>query len=297
MSALACYNGLCAAAKPVIIDFIRNFTSSRVSDKRLRGACLHLLGLGKLVRPMAVVASARAFSPAISLEDCLHTAAAMEFIHTFTLIHDDLPELDNAKLRRNVPAVHIEYGADIGILAGDGLFNLAFTAIAEDPRTAPELRSRLLLQITSAVNQVIEGQARELALSGKPVSLADIEGVQRQKTGELFACSLASGAMLGGASDEGIKAISNFALLLGNAFQIMDDLLSATGNSGVVGKSLEQDEALERPTIVRLLGVDGAWKRYEEINAACASSLSLLEGKADTALLQGLHESLVGRKR
>lgn len=291
------YNKLLASAQPTVTSFLREFTASHIADRRLRAASLHLIGLGKLVRPTAVIACARAFSPDIPLDACLHTASAMEFIHTFTLIHDDLPEMDNAKLRRGVPSVHVAFGADIALLAGDGLFNLALAAIAEDPHITPELRVRLLREIITAVNNVIEGQARELALSGKTATLDEIECVERLKTGELISCALVCGALLGGASDSGIEAVRNFALLMGHAFQIKDDLLSATGDNATVGKSLEQDVALERPTIVRLLGVDGAQQRYEEINAATLAALDKLKPLADTSLLRGLHESLVSRQK
>ena len=291
------YSKLLASVKPAVISFLREFASSHITDSRLRAASLHLLGLGKLVRPAAVIASAQAFSPDITLDACLHTATAMEFIHTFTLIHDDLPEMDDAKLRRGVPAVHIAFGADIALLAGDGLFNLALAAIAEDPHLTPELRMRLIREIITAVSRVIEGQTRELALSGKTATLAEIEDVERLKTGELFSCALVCGALLGGASEDDVEAVRNFALLLGHSFQIKDDLLSATGDNATVGKSLEQDVALERPTIVRLLGVDGALRRYEEINAATLAALDDLMSLADTSLLRGLHESLVCRQK
>ena len=291
------YNKLLASSQPAVISFLHEFTASHIADPRLRAASLHLLGLGKLVRPTAVIAAAKAFSPDIRLENCLHTASAMEFIHTFTLIHDDLPEMDDAKLRRGVPAVHIAYGADIALLAGDGLFNVALAAIVEDPHLTPDLRVRLMREIITAVNQVIEGQARELALSGKTATLNEIEDVERYKTGELISCALVCGALLGGASEAGIEAVRSFALLLGHAFQIKDDLLSATSDNATVGKSLEQDVALERPTIVRLLGVDGAQQRYVEINAATLTALEKLEPLADTSLLRGLYESLVSRQK
>ncbi len=297
MEALALYDGLHASSQPVIISFLREFATSHIADERLRAASLHLLGLGKLVRPTAVIASARAFSPDIALDACLHTASAMEFIHTFTLIHDDMPEMDDAKVRRGVPVVHIQYGSDIALLAGDGLFNLAFAAVAKAPNMAARLRERILREITSAVSQVIEGQARELALSGKDATLKEVEEVERLKTGELFSCAIVCGALLAGAGDESVEAVRRFALLLGHAFQIKDDLLSATGEKEIVGKSLEQDEALQRPTIVRLLGIEGAKRRYMEVNAASLHALAKLDGRADTALLRGLHESLVSRQK
>jgi geranylgeranyl pyrophosphate synthase len=249
------------------------------------------------VRPTTVIAAARTFSPNIALEAWLHMAAAMELIHTFTLVHDDLPEMDDAKFRRGVSAVHVEFGQDLGLLAGDGLFALAITAIAEDPHIMPELKVRVFREIAYSVSQVIEGQVNELALSGKDATIEQVESVERRKTAELISCALICGALIGGADEEGISLIRGFGLLLGRAFQIKDDLLSATGDSAKVGKSLEQDEVLRRPTIVRLLGVSGAQKHYELTNNATALALAKLANRVDIALLQGLHESLVGREK
>jgi geranylgeranyl pyrophosphate synthase len=297
MEALDSYNELCKSAQPAITAFLREFAARHTEDERLRAACLHLLGLGKLVRPTAVVAVARTFSPGIPLEACMHVAAAMELVHTFTLIHDDLPEMDNATLRRGVPAVHVEFGHDLGLLAGDGLFALAVMAIAEAPQLSPEVKIRVFRELAGAVSQVIEGQVEELALSGKHAALEQVESVERRKTAELIACSIVCGGLIGGAGEDCFSALREFGLSLGRAFQIMDDLLSATGDAAVVGKSLEQDEALKRPTIVRLLGVEGAQEHYAIVNSAATLALARLQAKTDTTLLQGLHESLVGREK
>jgi geranylgeranyl diphosphate synthase type II len=296
MDALAQYNGLCESSQPAIISFLRSFAAAQITDERLRAGSLHLLGLGKLVRPMAVIAAARTFAPDIPLDACLHTAAAMELIHTFTLVHDDLPEMDNAALRRGVPAVHLKYGGDIGLLAGDGLFALAITAVSEDPMLEPGQKVSIFREAASAVIQIIEGQAGELALSGKDATAEQVESVELRKTAVLFACSLVCGAIIARAGDAEIEQLRQFGMLLGRAFQIMDDLLSATGDRAKVGKSLEQDEVLQRPTIVRLLGVGGARKEYEAVNAAALQALAKL-GAADTPLLLGLHQSLLSREK
>ncbi len=283
--------------RPEIASFLHKFTADHVADERLREGCLHLLGRGKLIRPAALIAAAETFQPGIPAAEYIHAAAAMEFVHTFTLVHDDLPELDDARLRRGVPAVHVKFGSALALLAGDTLFNLAFTALQEAPLTDQTRRERVLRELVDAVSGVIEGQVRELALSGRDATLAEIEEVEQLKTARLFACALVCGATIAGAEAGQIRALHNFALTLGHAYQIKDDLLSATGDSRTVGKNLEQDEVLERPTVVRLLGVEGAQARFNEVNENVLDALEQLAQTADISLLRGLHEMLAAREK
>ncbi|OGK08448.1 MAG: hypothetical protein A2Y63_00790 [Candidatus Riflebacteria bacterium RBG_13_59_9] len=288
---------LCDRLRPEIVSFLHKFTADHVADERLRAGCLHLLGRGKLVRPLALIVAARTFKPAITEREYLHVASALEFIHTFTLIHDDLPEMDNAKLRRGVAAVHVEFGSDLGLLVGDALFNLAFLALSEAPELGATTRQRILTEITGAVNAVIAGQAQELALSASNATLEDIEEVERLKTGSLFACALACGALLADADEQKMKDVREFALLVGHAFQVKDDLLSAVGDAQTVGKDLEQDATLQRPTIVRLLGVEAAQRRFEELNEKARHTLARLDTDVDTGMLQELQEALMRREK
>lgn len=283
--------------RPEIASFLHDFTADHVADERLREGCLHLLGRGKLIRPTALIAAAETFQPGIPAAEYIHAAAAMEFVHTFTLVHDDLPELDDAKLRRGVPAVHVKFGTALALLTGDALFNLAFAALQEAPLTDQTRRERVLRELVDAVGGVIEGQVRELALSGRDATLAEIEEVERLKTARLFVCALVCGAVVAGADAGQIEALRSFALMLGHAYQIKDDLLSATGDSRTVGKSLEQDEVLERPTVVRLLGVEGAQARFDEVNENVLDALEQLTQTADVSLLRGLHEMLAAREK
>jgi len=283
--------------RPEIASFLHKFTADHVADERLREACLHLLGRGKLIRPAALIAAAETFRPGIPASEYIHAAAAMEFVHTFTLVHDDLPELDDAKLRRGVPAVHVKFGTALALLAGDALFNLAFAALQESPLADQNKRESVLRELVDAVNGVIEGQVRELALSGLDATLDEIEEVERLKTACLFTCALVCGAIIAGAEMGQIDALRSFALILGHAYQIKDDILSATGDSLTVGKSLEQDEVLERPTVVRLLGVEGAQAHFNQVNASARDALERLAKTADVGLLRGMHEMLAAREK
>ena len=296
MAAMA-FAKLYERARPEISSFLHKFTADRIANEQLREGCLHLLGRGKLIRPVALIAAAETFRRGIPVEECIHAAAAMELVHTFTLVHDDLPELDDAKLRRGVDAVHVKFGTALALLVGDALFNLAFVALLEAPDSEKGSRERLLQELTDSVTAVIVGQVRELALSGQDATLEEIEEVERLKTACLFTCALVCGAIIAGAKTEQIDATREFALILGHAYQIKDDLLSATGDARIVGKSLEQDEALERPTVVRLLGVAGAQARFDDVNKNALDALERLAETVDVSLLRGLHEMLMAREK
>jgi geranylgeranyl diphosphate synthase type II len=296
MAAMA-FAELYSRVRPEITSFLHDFTADHIAEETLREGCLHLLGRGKLIRPVALIAAAETFRSGIQAEECIHAAAAMELVHTFTLVHDDLPELDDAKLRRGVDAVHVKFGTALALLVGDALFNLAFAALQEAPLTDAGVRERVLRELVGSVNRVIEGQVRELALSGQDATLAEIEEIERLKTACLLECALVCGAIVAGAEADQIKALREFALTLGHAYQIKDDLLSATGDSLTVGKSLEQDEVLERPTVVRLLGVEGAQARLDQVNESARDALERLATTADVGLLRGLHEMLAVREK
>jgi len=279
-----------------VSGFLHSFVARHVSEPRLAAACQHLLGRGKLLRPAAVGAAALAFNPDAHPDRYLHTAAAVELVHTFTLIHDDLPEMDDAEMRRGVATVHLEHGQDMALLAGDVLFNLAFTALMDDRSLETGEREVIARAFTHSVNSVIEGQARELALSPEHAALAEVEEIQRLKTGHLFACALVSGAIIGGADFVGRAACERLGLLLGQAFQIRDDLLAVTSNNEVAGKSLEQDEVLNRPTMLRLFGVEGARKRFSELCGQIDDAIAALRAPR-AVLLQELADDLREREK
>lgn len=290
------FQELHAQVQRTVSGYLYAFVARHISEPRLAAACQHLLGRGKLVRPAAVAATATAFNPEVSPDRYMHTAAAVELVHTFTLVHDDLPEMDDAKMRRGVRAVHLEHGHDIALLAGDALFNLAHMSLMEDRSLNPPEREDILREFTYSVNSVIEGQARELALAPGRAALEEVEEVERLKTGHLFACAIVCGAFIGGADFAGRAACEKLGLLLGQAFQIRDDLLAVTTDNEMAGKSLEQDEVLDRPTILRLLGAEGARRRFEELCGQANLAIQALDApRAD--LLQELADDLREREK
>jgi len=237
--------------------------SASLEEENLRCATLHLLTRGKMLRGIFAVASLLALNPNASAEEFISEVASLELAQCFTLIHDDLPALDNAKMRRGVEAVHIKFGEAVAILAGDALLNLAYQAIAQG-KTDCRCKADLLDCLTKALTQVIEGQSLELSLSGRKVSLKQSEKIMSLKTASFIAASFEFGAILVGAS---AKIRSKFRAVghhIGLAYQARDDLLSVTHTEQKLGKSVDADELLGRPTIVSVLGIDETRKWFEK---------------------------------
>jgi geranylgeranyl pyrophosphate synthase len=231
-----------------------------------------LLAGGKRLRPLLVLAAADAVSPAApaTREQVLPAACAVEFIHTYSLIHDDLPAMDNDCLRRGRPTLHTVYGDGIAILAGDGLQAEAFALIAREPRTDdPVVLARkvaTIREIASAAGAtgMVGGQTVDLQaagqVAGRPLTLtADtLRAMHLQKTGALIRASAVSGAIMGGATASQIAAVERWATDIGLAFQIVDDILDVEGDAAALGKTAGKDAAGDKPTYTSLFGLDKA---------------------------------------
>ena len=231
-----------------------------------------LLAGGKRLRPLLVLAAADAVSAAapVTHEQVLPAACAVEFIHTYSLIHDDLPAMDNDCLRRGRPTLHTVYGDGIAILAGDGLQAEAFALIAREPRTDdPVVLARkvaTIREIASAAGAtgMVGGQTVDLQaagqVAGRPLTLtADtLRAMHLQKTGALIRASAVSGAIMGGATASQIAAVERWATDIGLAFQIVDDILDVEGDAAALGKTAGKDAAGDKPTYTSLFGLDKA---------------------------------------
>jgi geranylgeranyl pyrophosphate synthase len=221
-------------------------------------AMQHLAGRGKLFRPLLVLGTYQAVSNK-GADTFTAQAAALELIHIFTLIHDDLPALDDAKLRRGLPSVHIAHGEALAVLAGDGLLSLALKEMsASDAELTPSQQAELLEVLTQAVHAVIEGEMLDLQAEGQRLSLSEIEHLHRLKTGALLGACCETGAILAGANTALKPALREYGITLGLAFQIRDDLLSVEGTEEAMGKTLSTDQAKGKSTYARLLGYAGA---------------------------------------
>lgn len=224
--------------------------------------------------------------------------AAMEMIHTYSLVHDDLPAMDNDEYRRGKKTTHAVYGEAMGILAGDALLNLAFetAAGAFDMETSP--RTAKALQILSGkagIYGMIGGQVVDVESEGQPLSREKLDFIYRLKTSALIEAAMMVGAVLAGASDEEVAAMERVAGDVGLAFQIQDDILDVTSTLEVLGKPIHSDDKNNKTTYVTLEGLEKAKKDVEEISERALSTLASLEHK--NAFLEELIRMLITREK
>jgi farnesyl diphosphate synthase len=236
---------------------------------------------GKRLRPFLVLSAARIFG--VGEESALRTAAAIECIHCYSLVHDDLPAMDNSDLRRGNPTVHKKYDDATAILAGDALLTLAFEILA-DPRTHedPQVRCRLVTAVAKAsgANGMVGGQMLDLIAETTALDIGAITRLQRMKTGELIAVSTEAGAILGKASTQHHNALRAYAHDLGLAFQIIDDLLDAEGTEEETGKRVGRDAVAGKATFVTILGADRARNQAKLLSEQAIQHLSVFDGRA-----------------
>ncbi|MCW5827694.1 MAG: polyprenyl synthetase family protein [Deltaproteobacteria bacterium] len=239
---------------------------------------------GKRLRPVLTLAASEAVGGNSDL--ALPFACAIELIHTYSLIHDDLPAMDDDDLRRGRPTSHKVFGEAAAILAGDGLLTEAF-AICSDSSHRRRLSpvwvlefSRLLAE-ASGYKGMIRGQMLDLAAEGKKLSRTELERLHLCKTGALIAASVEGGAILAGATSAQRKALSNYGRLIGLAFQITDDVLDLTADEKTLGKTARSDIAEDKMTFPQLLGIDGSRKAARDTAARAVLSLRKFDRRAD----------------
>ncbi|MDB5567892.1 MAG: farnesyl-diphosphate synthase [Tardiphaga sp.] len=253
--------------------------------KRLMDAMRYsTLGGGKRLRPFLVVESAAVFG--VPRDAALLAGAALECIHCYSLIHDDLPSMDNSDLRRGRPTLHKAYDDATAILAGDALLTLAFDIITRDEihkdATVRLLLTRALAR-ASGIGGMAGGQMLDLAGEGRfgdrePV---DVARLQQMKTGALLRYGCIAGALLGQATPQQYKALDDYGRALGEAFQIADDLLDVEGDAAALGKPAGQDAAMGKTTFVTQLGLNGAKQRVSDLLASADSALAIFGAKGD----------------
>ena len=249
--------------------------AGNVGPERLHEAIRwSLFGAGKRFRPTLLMAVGKTFGASDSR--MLNTAAAVEMIHTYSLIHDDLPAMDNDDLRRGRATVHKKFDEATAILAGDALQVLAFQAIADDRHLDIELRLKLVSDLARASARMVAGQQMDLDAEGMNVTIADIENIHANKTGALISFSANAGALLGGASESEKATIEKFAEKLGLLFQITDDVLDVTQSTAILGKTAAKDLTAHKATYPSLLGVDGSQKLQCDVHAAAIVKLEEL---------------------
>ncbi|ODA39203.1 polyprenyl synthetase family protein [Desulfosporosinus sp. BG] len=217
-----------------------------------------LVGGGKRIRPVLALASAEAVGG--SPEAILPAAVALELIHTYSLIHDDLPAMDNDDYRRGRLSNHKVFGEAQAILAGDALLTYAFEFLADEGLGQPERQLRIIREVAVAAGKVgmVGGQVADVAGEGKTLTLNEIEEIHKAKTGALLTVSARLGGILAGGTEEQVKSLTNYAQALGLAFQIKDDILDVVGDSATLGKPAGSDLRQGKATYVSLLGLEGA---------------------------------------
>ena len=262
---------------------------------QLRAAMRYsLFNGGKRVRPILAYASALAVNPVIELTVIDPVAAALECLHSYSLVHDDLPAMDDDQLRRGQPTCHIAFNEATAILAGDALQTLAFSLLTTtDLPAATQVSLIRSLAMGSGVAGMVLGQAIDLAAVDHQLDLAQLETMHRHKTGALIRASVAMGAICAGADKVQLAALDNYAAAIGLAFQVQDDILDVTGDTATLGKQQGADIARNKPTYVSLLGLEAAQAKAAELHRQALDALS--EFGASAAPLRQLASYIIER--
>lgn len=248
-----------------------------------------LLAGGKRIRPILAIAAYQMFADdPENLAPVIPTALSVEMLHTMSLIHDDLPSMDDDDFRRGMPTNHMVFGESIAVLSGDAMLSHAFDVVARNTVGVDPARViRVIAALTDSVGPegVAAGQVLDLESEGEEhVSLDTLTWIHTHKTAELLRVSVVAGAMIAGASDEDVRRVSEFATKTGLAFQIADDILDVTKSTEQLGKTAGKDEASKKATYPRLLGLEGSRKRAEKLIAEGKQAI-IPYGQRSTTLL------------
>lgn len=249
---------------------------------------------GKRVRPALCFAAAEAIG--VNTDNTAKIGAAVEMIHAYSLIHDDLPAMDDDDLRRGVPTCHIEFDEATAILAGDGLQSLAFKQLTEltDLPVSINLQLIAILSDLAGCNGMVSGQAVDLASTGKQLTVDELNYMHNHKTGALIEASVVMGALATNqATDSQIAALQKFARAIGLAFQIQDDILDVECSTEQLGKSQGSDSANDKATYTSILGIEKARSEAERLYQTSIDTLDIFTDSADT--LRALAKFIVHR--
>ena len=256
---------------------------------------------GKRLRPLLVLAAAEAVNggelQGNAAQAAMRAACALELVHAYSLVHDDMPCMDNDVLRRGKPTVHVKFGEAQALLAGDALQALAFELLTPDDGSLSDVQvARLCRQLAIAAGHqgMAGGQAIDLAGVGQVLSQGQLEEMHRRKTGALLLASVTMGATAAGARPESLPALAAYGRALGLAFQVVDDILDVTADSATLGKTAGKDAAADKPTFVSLLGLDGA-QAYAQGLLDEAHALLDASGLPDTRALHAIADWVVRR--
>lgn len=263
------------------------------SKAELIEAASYALSGGKRLRPILALVTTEMFGKPI--DKALSTASALELIHAYSLIHDDLPCMDDDDFRRGKPTVHKAFGEGLAVLTGDFLNTLAFEVIARDEQLSFEQRIDLICLISkhAGIQGMIGGQVMDIAAQGKEIAFEDLKCIHRCKTGALITASIVSGGIVAEAHPSEIDILKNFGEKIGLAFQIADDILDVTASEKKHGKKIASDVINGKPTYMTFMSLDSAWQEAENWLQSALHELKMLS--CDTTLLESLAKRLVNR--
>lgn len=271
-------------------------TKQATEESLLKSMTYSLAAGGKKLRPLLLLATIDFFSGQLT-RGAYQVAGALEMIHTYSLIHDDLPAMDDDELRRGQPTNHIVFGEGLAILAGDGLLTEAFHLVAE-AELKPELKVGLLQRLAqgSGTQGMIGGQVADIEGESQQLDLTSLQSVHRRKTGALIKFAVEAGLLISGQEEKIVDLLLVYADNFGIAFQIKDDLLDVIGDEAVIGKKTGMDQALNKSTYTSLLGVEGAKQALEEHAQLALSALEEVKLEMNitgkTSLLEELIQTL-----
>ncbi len=240
-----------------------------------------LMAGGKRLRPILVLATYKLFNE--DIEKCMPYAVAIEMVHNFSLIHDDLPGIDNDDIRHGKPTNHKKFNEATAILAGDGLLNYAYIVISKDLKDMKEISNKLKVfnEFSIAVDRMIAGEYVDTELEGKQISKETLEYIHKNKTGALLKLCVRMGAILANASDKDISKLTNYAEKIGLAFQIKDDILAEEGNEEILGKPVGNDKEMGKCTYVSQYGLEESKEILDKITKEAISELDEYGEKAE----------------
>ena len=268
--------------------------SAETAPENLRAAIRwSVFAGGKRFRPALCLAVGEMFGA--SRERLLRTAAAIEMIHAYSLIHDDLPAMDDDDLRRGRATCHKKFDEATAILAGDVLQTLAFQAIAEDESLNYKIRVKLIAEIAKSAAKMVDGQQLDLEAEGRTISIAELENIHQNKTGAMISVSASSGAIIADADAPHLQAVTIYAEKLGLLFQITDDVLDQTQTTEILGKTAGKDAAAEKATYVSLYNLDEARQLAGTVHAEACRELEKIDKK--TTLLRELADFILERQK
>ncbi|MEG2348439.1 MAG: polyprenyl synthetase family protein [Clostridia bacterium] len=253
-----------------------------VPEKRLDEACKYsLLAGGKRIRPILILSSFKLFSD--EFEECIPFIIAMEMIHNFSLIHDDLPAIDNDDFRHSIPTNHKVFGESTAILAGDKLLNSAYVVLSKGTKNTKDIKRyiRAFEELTTATNKMISGEFVDIECENKIIENSLLEYMHKNKTGALIIASAKIGAILAGADESQIEILSQFAQRIGLAFQIKDDILSEIGDEKITGKPVGNDNELKKSTFVTMYGLQEAKNKLDDIISEAIDIINIYDKKAE----------------